>query len=420
MQTINPSRLINRMTAVLAVLAIGSSFSSPAPGGSLTETRELMPLLSSATVGAATVGAPTSANGRNSSYPCNGTTRGYNAIVIKSGSVWTVTHHGTRVAVTTDMYTAMEAGWNSLTPNRTTKESVLVQGSGDIAANVRKPIPNYTILNICGTINVTGVATGDYAPIYARDGHDIDIPNLRMTGNPVYGMLFRNVDRIRLGQIHLQLSSSAKIGIRVDNKKSGGGTTKNQKLTIDYVYGSGMASHVVETYGINDIAIGRVEASNIGECGILLNNSTNVNVAVVRCNNCGAGTGYAAFRIANTAGLIDGAYPTNIRVGRVEASGGGRGVFCVSGSGGLVIESVVLSNTGNSSILVENCNNVTIAARSGLVNGGGEIRIAGASTNVTLQNLTVNSTTVRERPCSVNTIVRNVNLVGGATMSICQ
>jgi hypothetical protein len=314
----------------------------------------------------------------------------------------------------------MEAGWNSLTPNRTTKESVLVQGSGDIAANVRKPIPNYTILNICGTINVTGVATGDYAPIYARDGHDIDIPNLRMTGNPVYGMLFRNVDRIRLGQIHLQLSSSAKIGIRVDNKKSGGGTTKNQKLTIDYVYGSGMASHVVETYGINDIAIGRVEASNIGECGILLNNSTNVNVAVVRCNNCGAGTGYAAFRIANTAGLIDGAYPTNIRVGRVEASGGGRGVFCVSGSGGLVIESVVLSNTGNSSILVENCNNVTIAARSGLVNGGGEIRIAGASTNVTLQNLTVNSTTVRERPCSVNTIVRNVNLVGGATMSICQ
>ena len=409
------------MTVIPAIFLAAASLSSLVPGGGIIGPHRAAIASDSERGGARIGGAPrTVGSSGGAKYACNGTTTRYDATVIKSGSTWTVMRNGVIVATTTDMYTAMEAGWNSLTANRTTKQSVLVQGSGDIAVNVRKAIPSYTVLNLCGTINVTGVGSGDYSPIYARDRHDIDIPNLKMTGNPVYGMLFRNVDNIHLGQIDLRLTSSAKIGIRVDNKKAGGATTKNQNLTIDYVYGSGMASHIVETLGIDNIEIGIVEGSNVGECGVLLNNSTNANIDLVRCSNCGTGTGYAAFRIANTAGLISGGYPTNIRVGRVEASGGGRGIFCVSQSGGLVIDSIALSNNGNSSILVENCSNVNIAAHSGIVNGGGEVRIAGASRNITLQNLIVNATTIRERPCSINTIVKNVTLTGGTTMGICR
>lgn len=51
------------------------------------------------------------------------------------------------------------------------------------------------------------------------------------------------------------------------------------------------------------------------------------------------------------------------------ARGGGRGVFCVSESGGAVIDRVDLAQTGNNAILIENCHNVNIAAQGGTVTG---------------------------------------------------
>jgi hypothetical protein len=118
--------------------------------------------------------------------------------------------------------------------------------------------------------------------------------------------------------------------------------------------------------------------------------------------------------MANRNGRVGSSYPTNIRVGNVIARGGGRGIFCVSESGGAVIDRITLSNNGNNSILVENCYNVTIAAQSGSVSGGGEVRIAARSefppsSNITFQNLTVSNTNIRWSPCSgSNNVVRNV------------
>jgi hypothetical protein len=74
-------------------------------------------------------------------------------------------------------------------------------------------------------------------------------------------------------------------------------------------------------------------------------------IGTVDAENAGTGTGYAAFRVANRNGRINNAYPTNVRVGLVRARGGGRGVFCVSESGGLVIDRVDIANTGNNAIL---------------------------------------------------------------------
>jgi hypothetical protein len=72
---------------------------------------------------------------------------------------------------------------------------------------------------------------------------------------------------------------------------------------------------------------------------------------------------------------------------------------------------VDIANTGNNSVLVENCYNVVIAGQSGTISGGGEVRIANrtefaASTGIRFQNLTVSNTNITWSPCvgSNNTI----------------
>jgi hypothetical protein len=341
-------------------------------------------------------------------YPCDGTTTGYDVAMTKSGSTWTVVAGGNEEYSGSDMEDALVAAFGSLSSGRTTKESVLVQGDGDISASSQLAIPSYTILNVCGTLNVSGTPSGsDRSPIYARGRTDIDIPNLKMTGSPQYGMFFRESDNIHLGQIDLRLTSSAGIGIRVDSGPSAGSeTTFNSNLTIDYVYGSGMGSHIVETYGIDGIQIGTVEGSEVGECGLLLNRSINAEVGLVTCENCATGTGYAAFRVANDVGKIGNEYPEgNVHVGKVVARGGGRGIFSVSGCGGVTIDEIDIADTGNTSILLQNTYNTTIAAVSGTVNGG----------LVQISNDTANTESGRYPP-SENVHIQNLTLTGGASV----
>jgi hypothetical protein len=290
----------------------------------------------------------------------------------------------------------------------TTKQSILVQGDGDIPATSQFAIPSYTILNWCGTLNVSGTPSGsDRSPLYARNKTDIDIPNLTMTGAPQYGIFFRGTNNMYLGRIDLRLSSAAGIGIRVDTSGSAGtDTTFVSNLTIDHVTGGGMSSQLVETYGVDKIKIGTVEGDSVGECGLLLNRSINAEVGTVRCTNCGTDTGYAAFRVANSVGKINGAFPAgNIHVGSVYARGGGRGIFSVSGCGGLTIDTIDIANTGNTSILLQNTYNTTIAAISGTVVGG----------LVQISNDT-NNTNNGTYPPSQNVAIKNLVLSGGASV----
>ncbi len=339
-------------------------------------------------------------------YPCDGSTAGYNATVIKSGSTWTVTN-GTQRYSGTDMQAALTAAYNSLTSGRTTKQSILVQGDGDIPASAQLGVPSYTILNICGTINVTGTGSGDRSPLYVRGRTQVDIPNAKMTGSPVYGIFIRESDNTHLGRIDLRLTRSAGIGIRVDSGGSASTeTTFNTNFAADYVYGQGMGSHILETYGISGIDIGTVEGNDVGESGLLLNRSINAQVDLVTCTNCGTGTGYAAFRVANDVGKVGTSYPeNNIHVGRVVARGGGRGIFSVSGCGGLTIDQIDIANTGNTSILLQNTYNTTIAAQSGTVVGG----------LVQISNDTDNTNSGRYAP-SQNVHIQNLTLSGGASV----
>ncbi|TLS47149.1 hypothetical protein FE633_06295 [Streptomyces montanus] len=336
----------------------------------------------------------------------------YQAEAVLNGSTWTARRGSSVVYTGSDMRAAMQAAVNSLTAGRTSKERVVVRGSGSISAGSRVSLPSYTVLDVCDTINVTGSGSGDQAPVYARGVRDIEVQHLKLTGTPLYGVFMRNVQNVVLGQIDMRLSRG--LGVRIDNRGNTSQWTKN--VRIDNVYVSGASSHAVETYGVDGLTIGTVTARDVGESGLLLNQTINATVTKVDANNAGAGTGYAAFRMANRNGRVGSGYPTNIRVGEVIARGGGRGVFCVSESGGAVIDRVTLSNTGNNSILIENCYNVNVAAQSGSVTGGGEIRLAARSEfanndNITVQNLTVTNSAITENPCGTNTTFRNNRLV---------
>ncbi|CAM5446641.1 Parallel beta-helix repeat protein OS=Streptomyces albaduncus OX=68172 GN=FHS32_000866 PE=4 SV=1 [Streptomyces griseoloalbus] len=343
----------------------------------------------------------------------------YHAEAVRSGSTWTARRGGSTVHTGTDMRAAVQAAISSLSSGRASKERVVVRGSGTVSAGSRISLPSYTVLDVCGTIDVTGTGSGDQAPVYSRGTRDIEVQHLNVTGAPLYGVFLRNVQNVVLGQIDMRLSRG--LGVRIDNRGDTSQWTRN--VRIDNVYVSGASSHAVETYGVDGLTVGTVTARNVGESGLLLNQTINATVTKVDAENAGAGTGYAAFRMANRNGRIGSGYPTNIRVGEVIARGGGRGVFCVSESGGATIDRITLSDTGNNAILIENCSNVNLAAQSGTVTGGGEIRLAARSEfpnnrDITIQNLTVTNSSIRESPCGENTTFRNNRLVN-STQSIC-
>ncbi|WP_437731710.1 hypothetical protein [Sorangium sp. So ce1335] len=368
----------------------------------------------SATAATGTGGSGAGAGGGDAAYPCDGDTSGYDAVVTRSGSTWVAQNGDRSVYSGGDMRAAVQAALDSLRSGRTTKESVLVQGSGTMSAGSRLSVPSYTVLNVCGSIDVTGSGAGDMAPIYARGRTDIEIPNVTISGTPLYAMFFRDVENLRLGRVELRVSSG--LGVRIDNHGRSDRANKVKNIEIDHVDAEGTSSHAVETYGVDGLRIGAVVARDTGECGLLLNDTINAEVGTVDAVNAGAGTGYAAFRLANRAGRIGSSYPTNIRVGQVIARGGGRGIFCVSESGGVTIDRIDIADTGSNSILLENCHNVNIAAESGTVTGGGDIRLAARaefenSSDITLQNLTITNTAVNESPCATNSTFRNLTLV---------
>ncbi|MBB4910883.1 right-handed parallel beta-helix repeat-containing protein [Actinophytocola algeriensis] len=343
----------------------------------------------------------------------------FHAEAYLNGSTWTARRGGTTVYTGSDMRAAVQAAVSSLTPGRTSKERVVVWQGGTISAGSRISLPSYTVLDSCGTINVTGSGSGDQAPVYSRGTRDIEVQHLKLTGAPLYGVFLRNVDNVVLGQIDMRLSGG--LGIRIDNR--GNTSVRSRNIRIDNVYVSGTGTHGVETYGVDGLTIGTVTARNTRDSGLLLNDTINATVGTVDAENAGTGTGYAAFRVANRNGRIGNSYPTNVRVGTVRARGGGRGIFCVSESGGLVVDRVDIANTGNNAILVENCYNVTIAGQSGTVSGGGGIRLAARSefpnnADIYIQNMTVTNNAIQESPCGTNTVFRNL-VLNNTSMNVC-
>lgn len=262
----------------------------------------------------------------------------------------------------------------------------------------------------CGTIDV-GYRAG-HGAIEVLNAEGVSIPYLTMTGNPYFGLRFFGDTDLHLGTIIMNLSGG--LGIRFERDEAGSTNVEMESIQV-----TGAGSHAVETWNIDGLTIGEVIARDVGECGLLLQTTTNAQVGLVDGDNVAAGVGYATLRFANNNGqTADGGYETNVYVDRVVSRGGGRGIFCVSQSGAAEIGEIDLSDNGNNAILIENCYNVNI--KGGTVNGGGEVRLSArdefpitSDISITLQ---VDGTTVRESPCGENI---NWQITGDATLDVC-
>ncbi|BCE03687.1 hypothetical protein TYM08_P3750 [Marinicellulosiphila megalodicopiae] len=301
---------------------------------------------------------------------------------------------------------AIFAALGELSTNRTEQERIVIMASGDIG-DARINLKSHTIFEVCGTMNAAPNSRGAIT-IWGSVTENISIPYLNMTGNPNFALLIADTSNLHLGQIDMRMSGGA--GIRFDNR----GLTTN--VRIDDVYVEGTSGHALETWVIDGLTIGRIVARDTGYAGLLLNNTRNATIGLVEGYNTGNGTGYATLRFANGNGNINGQYPTNIVIDKVISRGGARGLFCVSQSGGAHIKEIDFADNGNNSILIENCYNVTID--KGTINGGGELRLSARSEfennrDITISNVNVSNTSVRESPCGNNINFNNVNVTNG-------
>ena len=327
------------------------------------------------------------------------------ASVTGSGNSFTATRGSDVVYSGPEYLIAIQAALDSISSG----QRVSVMASGSIGENTIS-IDSGKIFEGCGSIDV-GFRSGRGA-IESLDTVGASIPYLTLTGNPYFGMRFYGTRDLTLGQITMNLSGG--LGIRFERDEAA-----NSNVKMDVIDVTGAGSHAVETWNIDGLEINQVIARDVGECGLLLQETTNAWVGLVDGDNVASGTGYATLRMANNNGQnADGNYDTNVYIDQVISRGGGRGVFCVSQSGGAVIKNVDLADNGNNAILIENCYNVAI--NGGTVNRGGEVRLAARDEfpnnrdiSITLE---VNNNSVRESPCGENI---TWNLSGNANRDIC-
>lgn len=288
-------------------------------------------------------------------------------------------------------------------------QRVSVLADGSIGASTIS-ISSGKIFEGCGTIDVGNNA--GHGAIESLDTTGVQIPYLTMTGDPYFGLRFYGTSGLTLGEITMNLSGG--LGIRFERDEAA-----NTDVTMGTITVTGAGSHAVETWNIDGLTIDAVIARDVGECGLLLQETTNAQVGLVDGDNVAAGNGYATFRMANNNGQTDdGGYEANVYVDRVVSRGGGRGIFCVSQSGAAVIADIDLQGNENNAILIENCYNLAI--NGGIVNGGGEVRIAArdefpntADISISLE---VNDNTVVESPCGDNI---TWDITGNAALEIC-
>ena len=328
------------------------------------------------------------------------------ATVDGSEGSYVATAGGSEVYSGSDYLAAIQTAIDSISAG----QRVSVIASGSIGESNSINIDSGKTFEGCGTIDV-GYRHARGA-INSLDTTDVSIPYLKMTGNPYFGLRFYGVENLSLGEIELNLSAG--IGIRFDRDKAA-----NKNVTMGTIRVNGATEHAVETWNIDGLEIGSVIARDVGECGLLLQNTINAHVGLVDGDNVATGSGYGTLRFANQNGrLPDGSYTPNVFIDSVVSRGGGRGVFCVSESGGAVIENVDLADNGNNAMLIENCYDLTI--KGGTVNGGGDIRISARDEFENTRDVSIsveaNDVNVRESPCGDNT---KWDISGSASLDVC-
>ncbi|GAE32580.1 fibronectin type III domain-containing protein [Halalkalibacter hemicellulosilyticus] len=130
----------------------------------------------------------------------------YDAQVFQTDDGWEAVNGEEVVYSGDDMYEAMQAAVDSLTPERTTQEKVVVHGSGTIQGDQSVELPSHTLFEVNGTIHVEGTGDGfsygyQDAAVRVMHAENVSIPKLSVTGTPNFGIFVRTSENVHLGDI---------------------------------------------------------------------------------------------------------------------------------------------------------------------------------------------------------------------------
>lgn len=306
-------------------------------------------------------------------------------VVKLSSGQWRAMVNGVQKYLGNDYIAAINAAIGGLTAGRTAKEWVTIKNSGssgNSGGSVKAVnMQSYTGLDFSNTTFTCNSNDLLIVPVQADRKTQIEVKNLRVAGNPRYGIWFKGCTNMIISNITMNLTNGSGqygLGIRVDHSTA---ATKNLTISGNINITGGDMS--VETYGLDGFTIGNVTSSNNFGCGVLLNQSKNGSVGTVTGNyNCNGG-GYATFRVANNNG-------PSVTCAKVYSRNSGRGFFSVSGSNGTTVTTVDIANSTSHGIFLEDASNTRV--NGGTVSGGHpnvqHVRTSGCTTKVNGQTYT--------------------------------
>lgn len=340
---------------------------------------------------------------------------------------WEATVDGTSVYSGSELIEAIQAAVDGLTPDRDWKETVRVQNSGTVIAEsdgdiVAVHIASYTVLDFeNNTVHAEG---SSIIPVRAQNVQQIEVRNLKVTGNARFGIFLKGCEDVVMDNIHISLGPKGltdergSAGIRSEGGDAPWSGHWNKNFVMNDIFVEDTRGHGVELWRTDGLEVGTITTRNTGYAGVLLNQTRNAHIELVDAYRANYGGGYAGFRVANNGG-------PNIVVDKVIAIECGRGVFTVSGSQGITIHEVDIQGSTGHGMLIEDTQDFSVNGGR-IVNSGSEgVRINSRyigqgpgsdhepASNVTIQNLRISGAPwgVRETlPRSNNNFVLNNDL----------
>ena len=288
--------------------------------------------------------------------------------VTLSGSTWTGKVDGTIKYTGSDMFAAANACIAAMSSGTVNLRN---SGNSGSSGGAVKSITLKSSITFNGNgCTITGNSGDDLiVPIYCKRGSSVAVQNLNIAGRVRYGVWLETCQGMNIQNCNFNGSCLCP-AFRFDNPVGSGSS-----LTIGTVSaknGTASQSMGVETYGINGINIGTVNANNMGGCGLLLNTSGNGwTVGTVNGTDCCVGGGYAGFRCANNNGTGN--------ISFVNSQHCGRGFFSCTQSHGAVVAKCNAANCTDIGIWIQDGPNTIVNSGTETANAGGCWSITGSS-----------------------------------------
>ncbi len=219
---------------------------------------------------------------------------------------------------------------------------------------------------------IDGSAITDDGLFRCFNRRGVTIKNVTVTGSPRYALFARGCSSFTIENFTMLDNPDSVGGIRFDQG------TENLSVTISGISATNQGGHALELWDVNGFTIEDIYAQDTEKCGLLVNRSRNGSIGrVTGIRNSQYDYGYATMRFANNAG-------PNLYVEKVYSRDSGRGLFTVSGSNGIEVNTVDIFRATIQGIYIQGSDDVTVnKGRVGL-SGADNCLISSDSTNVSL------------------------------------